>query len=446
MLAVRNYLDSKDFLEITTPIMSKSTPEGARDYLVPSRIYPGNFYALPQSPQIFKQLLMISGMDKYFQIAQCFRDEDLRSDRQPEFTQIDIEMSFGKPENIYELIEGIVKNVFKDCLGKEFQIPFLKMSYEMAKQDYGTDRPDLRFDMKLYTLGEIVKDIDFEIIKEQIKKGAIVKGICVKKAENVSRKIIDEYTAFVSKFGLKGLMWMKRKEGKFASSIVKYFSEKMLDDIAKVFNVEDGDLVLIAVEKEDVVNQALDHLRRKIAKDRNLIDKDDFKCLWITDFPMFAYDEKENRMKSEHHPFTSPRFEELSLLEKDPLKMKSLAYDLIINGYEVAGGSQRIHDKNLQRKIFKTLNLSDEDILKKFGFFIEALEYGTPPHLGIAFGLDRLVMLLAGTENIKDVIAFPKTQRASDLMSECPSCVAKDQLNELKISIKDDDIEKIWEK
>jgi aspartyl-tRNA synthetase len=445
MLTIRNYLDKKGFLEITTPVLSKSTPEGARDYLVPARIYPGNFYALPQSPQIFKQLLMISSMDKYFQIAQCFRDEDMRADRQPEFTQLDLEMSFNTLDEIYSLIEGLLKDVFKACVGVDIKTPFIKMPHSQCMEKYGTDRPDMRFGMELNRLDEIVKDCEFSVIKDQLNRGGVVKAIVVKGGEDVSRRMIDEYTAFVAKFGLSGLAWMKLKPDGFSSSIVKFFSQDQLDKIKDKLNVEIGDLVLIATEKEKRVNQALDHLRRKIAKDRKLIKDGDFKFLWVCDFPLFSYDEKEDRLKSEHHPFTCPNFEDIDLIEKDPTKVRSLAYDIVVNGYELGGGSQRIHNSELQEKIFKALNLSDQEIKKKFGFFIEALQYGTPPHLGIALGLDRFIMLLTKTENIKDVIAFPKTQKASDLMSQAPSKVVKEQLDDLGLKTDEEKCINIWE-
>lgn len=433
MLTTRNYMSNNGFLEITTPILAKSTPEGARDYLVPSRIYPGNFYALPQSPQIFKQLLMVSGMDRYFQIATCFRDEDLRADRQPEFTQIDLEMSFGTPEDLMKLLEGLVGTIFKECKGIDIPKSFRQMHYRDCVENYGTDRPDLRFGMPLIRIDEIAKQSTFGVFLEQLSAGGCIKVICVKGGAEISRKEIDNYTQFVSQFGLNGLAWMKYQEGALASNIVKFFTSELQNELVAHLNVENGDLLLFAAAPEDRVNQALDHLRRKIAKDRNLIDPLALSFLWVTDFPLLKWNAEERRLESEHHPFTSPNFEDIPLLDSEPLKVRALAYDLVLNGYEIGGGSQRIHNSELQEKIFRALKLSAEEIKEKFGFFVEALKYGTPPHLGFAFGLDRIVMLLSGTENIRDVIAFPKTQKASDLMMQCPSAVAGKQLDELKI-------------
>lgn len=423
MLKTRQYLDSQGFMEVSTPILARSTPEGARDYLVPSRIYPGNFYALPQSPQIFKQLLMIGGMDRYFQIAPCFRDEDLRADRQPEFTQIDLEMSFGKPEDIKNLIEGWMKTLFDN---PKFEV----MSHADCMESYGTDRPDLRFGMKFHRIDDIAKASDFTVFKEQ----ECVKGICVPGGAEMSRREVDRLAEFVGQFGLKGLGWMKYQDGAFSSSIVKFFGEDLLEQMRERFEVQEGDLLLFAAEKESVVNQALDHLRRHLARERNLIPENTYKFLWVVDFPLFEWDEDEKRLSSVHHPFTAPHEDDLHLLDTEPLKVRTHAYDLVLNGSELGGGSQRIHDCDLQEKIFKLLSLSDEEVHDKFGFFIDALKYGTPPHLGIAFGLDRLMMILCNTESIRDVIAFPKTQKASDIMMQCPSSVADKQLNELKIA------------
>ncbi|MBS0653545.1 MAG: aspartate--tRNA ligase [Verrucomicrobia bacterium] len=433
MLCTRNYMSNNGFVEISTPILAKSTPEGARDYLVPSRVYPGNFYALPQSPQIFKQLLMVSGMDRYFQIAQCFRDEDLRADRQPEFTQIDLEMSFGTPEDLMKLLEGLVSTIFKECNGVSVPLPFRKMRYHDCLEMYGTDRPDLRFGMPLVRIDDIASRSTFSIFLEQLSASGIIKAICVKGGADISRKEIDGYTQFVGKFGLNGLAWMKKQEGELTSNIVKFFTSELQAELCERLNIENGDLIFIAASSEDRVNQAMDHLRRKIAKDRQLIDPNALEFLWVTDFPLLRWNPDENRLESEHHPFTSPNFEDLGLLEKEPLKVRALAYDLVLNGYEIGGGSQRIHQSELQEKIFQALKLSPADIQEKFGFFVEALQYGTPPHLGFAFGLDRIVMILSKTENIRDVIAFPKTQKASDLMMQCPSKVHPKQLDELKL-------------
>ncbi|MEI8329263.1 MAG: aspartate--tRNA ligase [Chlamydiia bacterium] len=435
MLATRTFMDAEGFLEITTPVLGKSTPEGARDYLVPSRVHPGNFYALPQSPQIFKQLLMVSGVDRYFQIAQCFRDEDLRADRQPEFTQIDIELSFGTPETIYQILEKLVSHIFKKASNIEIQTPFLRMPHKEAMETYGTDRPDMRFGMKLIRIDEIAAQSDFTIFKENLSAGGCVKGVCVTGGAGISRKEIDEYTQIASQLGLMGLGWMKRQEEGLSSSIVKFFSPELQQALITSFNMQVGDLLFLAAGPEERVNQGLDHLRRKLAKDRNLIKPHDYKFVWVVDFPMFKWNVDEQRIESEHHPFTSPHFEDLHLLESNPVKTRALAYDLVLNGYEIGGGSQRIHNGDMQEKVFSLLNLSEKEIQDKFGFFVEALKYGTPPHLGFAFGLDRIVMLLCQTENIRDVIAFPKTQKASDLMMQCPSTVSMDQLKELEIKI-----------
>lgn len=433
MMTTRNYMSHHGFLEISTPILAKSTPEGARDYLVPSRVYPGNFYALPQSPQIFKQLLMVAGMDRYFQIATCFRDEDLRADRQPEFTQIDLEMSFGTPSDLMKLLEGLVAAIFKEGIGVDIPKAFPQMHYRDCLENFGTDRPDLRFGMPLVRIDDIAKRSTLSIFLEQLAADGIVKAICVKGGAEMSRKEIDGYTQFVGKFGLSGLAWMKNGPEGLTSSIVKFFTPELLTELTQRLNVEAGDLILFGAAPEDRVNQALDHLRRKIAKDRGLLHPEALNFLWVTDFPLMRWNAEERRLESEHHPFTSPNFEDLPLLDKEPLKVRALAYDLVLNGYELGGGSQRIHSSELQEKIFRALKLSPDEIKEKFGFFVEALQYGTPPHLGFAFGLDRIVMLLSRTENIRDVIAFPKTQKASDLMMQCPANVAQKQLDELKI-------------
>ncbi len=433
MHVIRDFMYGKSFIEISTPILAKSTPEGARDYLVPSRIYPGNFYALPQSPQIFKQLLMVSGMDRYYQIATCFRDEDLRADRQPEFTQVDVEMSFGIPDDLMTLMEGLMVRLFKKCRGVDLPTPFPRMPYAEAMEFYGTDRPDLRFGMPLIRIDEIARKSTFSVFLDQLASGGCVKAIKVAGGSTISRKEIDQYTTFVSHFGLKGLAWIKRSAEGISSSIAKFFSEEALQAIFSRTELEVGDILFIAAGPSERVNQGLDHLRRTIAKDRNLIDPAALKFLWVVDFPMMKWNIEESRVESEHHPFTAPHPDDVALLDKDPLKVRALAYDIVLNGYEVGGGSQRIHQGDLQEKIFKILNLSPEEIQEKFGFFVEALKYGTPPHLGIALGLDRLVMMLCQTDNIKDVIAFPKTQKASDLMMQSPSTVAPKQLSELEI-------------
>lgn len=437
MLTTRQYLDQHGFVEISTPILGKSTPEGARDYLVPSRIYPGTFYALPQSPQIFKQLLMVAGMDRYFQIASCFRDEDLRADRQPEFTQIDMEMSFGTPEDLMPIIEGLLKALFKSCCHLDIPTPFRRLSHHHCLSKYGTDRPDLRFEMELHDLNAIAQQTSFGVFTDQLREGGIVKGLCVKGGADLSRKSIDEYTEFVGRLGVKGLAWIKFQETGLTSSIVKFFPEEVQQQLIEEMEMKEGDLVFMIADQPTRTNQALDHLRRKIARDRRLIDPNRYEFLWVTDFPLFNWNEEEGRLESEHHPFTSPHVEDLYLIETNPLKVRSSGYDIVLNGYEIGGGSQRIHNSELQQKIFERLNLTPEQLEEKFGFFLEALSYGTPPHLGIALGLDRIVMILTQTENIRDVIAFPKTQKASDLMLESPSKVAKEQLKELEIRVSD---------
>ena len=433
MMATRQYLDKLNFLEIATPILGKSTPEGARDYLVPSRVYPGTFYALPQSPQIFKQLLMVAGMDRYFQIAQCFRDEDLRADRQPEFTQVDIEMSFGIPDDLMTIIEGLLKTLFKACNGLDIDTPFRRIPHCECMERFGCDRPDLRFGMELIRLDSLASRSTFTVFQDQLKEGGVVKGLLVKGGSDISRKGIDDYTDFVGRLGIKGLAWMKFQEGKLTSSIVKFFSEELQQELISTMGIQEGDLIFMVADQISRANQGLDHLRRRIARDRNLIAPDHYEFLWVTEFPLFSWNEEEKRLDSEHHPFTSPNAEDLHLLDTDPLKIRSSGYDIVLNGYEIGGGSQRIHNSELQQKIFEKLNLKPEELKAKFGFFLEALSYGTPPHLGIALGLDRLMMILTHTDNIRDVIAFPKTQKASDLMLECPAGVAKQQLKELKI-------------
>ncbi len=436
-MAIREYLDSQNFLEIQTPILGKSTPEGSRDYLVPSRVNPGTFYALPQSPQLFKQLLMVAGMDRYFQIATCFRDEDLRADRQPEFTQVDIEMSFATPNELFPIIEGLLQKVFKKIAGFEPKTPFKHMTYAEAMDKYGTDKPDLRFAMEMSPINDIAEKSTFSVFLDASKNGALIKGFKVKGGGEFSRKNIDDYTTFVGRLGVKGLAWMKMQDGQLQSSIVKFFGESEQKALIERFQVENGDILFFIADTPDRTNQALDHLRRKIAKDLGLMKADQYEFLWVTDFPLFGWNAEEGRLESMHHPFTSPHAEDIHLLETEPLKLRSSGYDIVLNGYEIGGGSQRIHNGDLQEKIFKILNLSKEDIEKKFGFFVDALKYGTPPHLGIALGLDRVIMLATHTDNIRDVIAFPKTQKASDLMNECPSPVQQEQLKELKLVIKE---------
>jgi len=437
MQTTRNYLSDQEFIETSTPILGKSTPEGARDYLVPSRIHPGTFYALPQSPQLFKQLLMVSGMDRYFQIAPCFRDEDLRADRQPEFTQVDIEMSFGTPEDLLNIIEEMVKKIFKECLDLDIKTPFRRLPYKDCMDRFGTDRPDTRFGMELVTIDDIAERSDFSVFKNQLETGGTIKAICVKGGADISRKEIDQYTSFVGRLGIKGLAWMKMQEEGLASNIVKFFSPELQKELIERLQIDVGDLIFMIGDTAEQTNQGLDHLRRKIAQDRGLVTDDHLDFLWVTDFPLFGKDAETGRLESLHHPFTSPHVEDMHLLDSEPLNVRSYGYDLVLNGYEIGGGSQRIHDQNLQKKIFDLLEISPDEQNQKFGFFLEALNYGTPPHLGIALGLDRLIMLMARTDNIREVIAFPKTQKASDLMNQCPSPVAEDQLSELHLSIEE---------
>lgn len=432
-LIARNYLSQQGFLEISTPILGKSTPEGSRDYLVPSRIHPGEFYALPQSPQVFKQLLMVAGMDRYFQIATCFRDEDLRADRQPEFTQIDLEMSFGTPEEIYVLIEGLLKTMFEELTGKAVKTPFRRMTYDEVMRLYGSDKPDLRFGMEMAEIADIAEKSEFTVFKEALKEGALIKGFKVDGGAKISRKAIDQYTLFVGNLGIKGLAWMKLTPEGLQGSICKFFSDELQKELISRFDMKEGDLIFMIADNPDRCNLALDHLRRKIAKDEGLVDPNRYEFLWVTDFPLFHWNAEEGRLDSLHHPFTAPHPEDLHLMDKEPLKVRSMGYDIVLNGYEIGGGSQRIHDSGLQEKIFQALQLTPEAIRQKFGFFVEALKYGTPPHLGLALGLDRILMIATGTDNIRDVIAFPKTQKASDLMMECPSEVDPLQLKELKL-------------
>ncbi|MGA8164124.1 MAG: aspartate--tRNA ligase [Waddliaceae bacterium] len=434
MLATRNFLNEKGFFEIATPILAKSTPEGARDYLVPSRIHPASFYALPQSPQLFKQLLMIAGMDRYFQIAPCFRDEDLRADRQPEFTQIDIEMSFDTPETLLAIIEELLHTILSTCCDRDIPTPFRRLSYRTCMERFGTDRPDTRFGMELVTLSDLAQRSGFSVFLDQLKAGGIVKGLCVKGGADLSRREIDNYTQFVGQLGIKGLAWMKKQSEGLASSIVKFFPTDVQQEMVVRMDMQVGDLIFMISDFPENANQGLDHLRRKIAQDRKLIPPSHFDLLWVTDFPLFSWDAERQRYDSLHHPFTSPHVEDLHLLDTDPLNVRSYGYDLILNGYEIGGGSQRIHDEQLQKKIFDLLKMPAKEQQEKFGFFLEALGYGTPPHLGIALGLDRLMMILTETDNIRDVIAFPKTQKASDLMMQCPAPVHKEQLLELGLS------------
>ncbi|MGC8765842.1 MAG: aspartate--tRNA ligase [Brevinematia bacterium] len=433
---VRSFLDKNGFLEIETPILNKSTPEGARDFLVPSRLAHGKFYALPQSPQIFKQLLMIGGIERYFQIAKCFRDEDLRSDRQPEFTQIDIEMSFITENDIMSLMEEMIFKILKEVYDKEVKIPFRRMTYKEAMDKYASDRPDLRFWLEIVDVTDIGARSDFTVFKSVAEKGGMIKCLPVPEGSRLSRKDLDDLIAFVGKYGAKGMAWMRVKEGKLESNIVKYFSPEIQNELVKVTGAKDDyTLLFIGDVKKKIVYDAISNLRLNIAERFNLRKKDVLEFLWVVDFPLFEWNEEENRYDSVHHPFTAPRLEDLDLLEKDPLSVRSLSYDLVLNGIELGGGSIRIHNTDLQKKIFSLLNISEEEAQKKFGFLLEALSYGAPPHGGLAFGLDRMVMEFEGLENIRDVIAFPKTQKGQDLMCDTPSEVTQKQLEELGIKI-----------
>ena len=429
--AVRSYLSNQDFMEVETPVLMKSTPEGARDYLVPSRIHPSKFYALPQSPQIYKQILMIAGYDRYFQIVKCFRDEDLRADRQPEFTQIDIEMSFVDEEMIYAQMEGLTCNIFKEVIGAELPKSFPRLTWEEAMDKYGSDKPDTRFDLFLQDVKPFTDQSDFNAFKS----AEIVKGLVVSGGVKYSRKNIDGFTDLVKKYKAKGLTWMKAEEGQLTGGISKFFGEELQKELIANTGMNDGDIIFIIGDEKEITQTALGALRVEIGKLEGLSDTGEFKPVWVTDFPMFEFDDSSNRFVARHHPFTAPSSSDIKDLETDPGSLKSRGYDLTMNGYEIAGGSIRNHKPEFQAKIFELLGMDETEATARFGFLVEALKYGTPPHGGIAFGFDRLVMLLAGTNNIRDVIAFPKTTSATSLMDEAPSSVSDDQLAELNIRI-----------
>ncbi len=435
--AVRNYFDSLDFVEIETPIFGRSTPEGARDYLVPSRVHPGKFYALPQSPQIYKQLLMISGFERYYQIAKCFRDEDLRADRQMEFTQIDVEMSFIDEEDIYNVMENMVKQVMKEVKGIDIKLPLPRYKFEDAMNIFGSDKPDTRFELHLNDISEIVKDLDFAVFKDNLAGGGIIKAINAKNAaDKYSRKEIDRLTNEAKKYKAKGLAWLKYNDGEFSGSIVKFLTDEVKEKLISKLEIENNDLILIISDKAKVANIALGHIRNILGRELDLIDNTKFNYLWITDYPSFEYDEEVGGYVALHHPFTAPKDEFKDKLLTHPELCYSKCYDLVLNGFELGSGSIRIHEQKVQEDMFKALGLSDADIKEKFGFFVEALKYGTPPHGGIALGLDRLAMILTDSRSLRDVIAFPKSASAIDPMSEAPSYVTEEQLAELKIEIK----------
>ncbi|STY43341.1 Aspartate--tRNA ligase [Listeria grayi] len=432
----RDKLNELGFLDIETPYLTKSTPEGARDYLVPSRVYPGSFYALPQSPQIMKQLLMSAGFDKYYQIVRCFRDEDLRGDRQPEFTQIDLETSFLSKEEIQTIMEEMLAAVVKNVKGIEIERPFRRMTYTEAMDRYGIDKPDIRFGLELKDVSPIVKDVDFKVFTGAIENGGQVKAINAKKAAgNYSRKDIDALGAFAANYGAKGLAWLKAEAGELKGPIAKFFDADKQTALKEILEVEDGDLLLFVADKKDVVAASLAALRNKLGKELGLIDEDELAFIWITDWPLFEYDEEAGRFVSAHHPFTLPQEDDIALLESAPEKAMAEAYDIVLNGYEIGGGSLRIYQKDVQEKMFRALGFSDEAMQEQFGFLLEALEYGFPPHGGIALGLDRIVMILAKRTNLRDTIAFPKTGSASDPLTNAPDTVSDAQLHELELVV-----------
>ncbi len=435
-MITRNYLSNNDFVEVETPILCVPTPEGARDYLVPSRIFNGRFYALPQSPQIYKQLLMIGGMERYFQIARCFRDEDLRADRQPEFTQIDIEMSFSDEEDIFGVVEGLMGNIFKDIKGITLD-KFPRLRYTECIDRFGSDKPDTRFDMEIKDISNIFKNTEFEIFKNILNSNGIINAIVLKNHSNdLSRKDIDKLTEFVKIYKAKALSYLKYNNSEFSGGFAKFITDEEKNEIINTLGIEENDLIFVIADKKNVVKTALGALRVKLGHDFNLIDNTKYNFLWVTEFPMFEFSEEENRYVAAHHPFTSPREEDMDKLLTDKENCFSRAYDLVLNGYELLSGSVRIHDSNTQSRVFEAIGLTKEDAQRKFGFFLEAFKYGAPPHCGVGIGLERLIMILAGTDNIRDVVAFPKTASASCLMSEAPGVVDEKALNDLGIKIK----------
>lgn len=434
--AAREYFDEEGFTEIETPILNKTTPEGARDYLVPSRVNQGLFYALPQSPQLFKQLLMVGGTDRYYQIAKCFRDEDLRADRQPEFTQIDLEMSFVDVDDVIDIQERFLKKLFHDVMDTEIQLPLPRYTYQEAMERFGSDKPDTRFGFELKSLNEVVKDSDFQVFANALASGGDVRGINIEGgADKFSRKEIDKLQEAIKHFGAKGLVWIKIGESETTSSISKFFTAEKMKEITDTFDGKAGDLILIVADKSKIVFDSLGFLRREIAGKLGMLDDRQYNLLWVVDFPLFEYDDETDSYSAMHHPFTSPRIEDVALLDTKPGEVKAKAYDIVLNGVELGGGSIRIHDSKLQKKMFEVLGLTDEVVKTKFGFLLEAFKYGTPPHGGLAYGLDRLVMLLAGEHSIREVMAFPKNQAAVCMVSEAPSIASEEQLEELGIKI-----------
>ena len=433
---IRDYLEENNFLDVETPVLGKSTPEGARDYLVPSRNYQGKFYALPQSPQLYKQLLMMSGFDRYYQIAKCFRDEDLRANRQPEFTQVDMELSFVEQDDVMALNEGLIARVFKEVIGVDVQLPIKRMTFKDAMEKYGSDKPDLRFGMEITNITEAVKDMDFVVFKSAIENGGSVRALCLKGGASLGRKPIDKLGEFVKTYRAKGLAWIQLKEEGVKSSLAKFLTDEVTENIVKTIGAETGDAIFIVADKDSVVLQSLGALRLELAKQFDLIkDKNEFNFTWVTEFPFFEYSEEEERFKACHHPFTSPMDEDLEFVESDPARVRAKAYDLVLNGEELGGGSIRIHDSAIQERMLKALGFTEERAWESFGFLLQALKFGAPPHGGLAFGLDRMVMFLAGTENIKDVIAFPKNQNAFCYLSEAPNVVDEKQIDELGLII-----------